>query len=65
MTAVKTMDETMLNCDDVDKLFTLLTKKKYHHVIKCWPEFHMLRYVLGGYFDSWHHYNTAEMQKVI
>ena len=29
VTAVKTMDDTLLDCDDVEKLFTLLTKKKY------------------------------------
>ena len=46
VTAVKTMDDTLLDCDDVEKLFTLLTKKKYltHERIN----FQMLRYVLGG-----------------
>ena len=29
VTEVRTMDDTLLDCDDVEKLFTLLTKKKY------------------------------------
>ena len=32
VTAVKTMDDASLNYDAVEKLFTLLTKKKYPHL---------------------------------